>query len=244
VHQHLVAIHEAFDEAERLQLVPRNRVSRMKKFSVTGYTEQHVLEEDEVREVLEAARGTRLDMLLRFTLVTGLRIGEVFGRTWSDVDFDGRILLVEGNARFRTGSGVVMDTLKTKNARRLIELSPETVTLLTRQRTVNAEARLAAGPVWLEHDLLFYTTVGTPQHPRESSPAIVGSSGVDVPRTVGFHTFRHTAAALWIKSASDIYAVSRRLGHADAAFTMNVYGHLLKGMQVTAAGAMDHLIAG
>lgn len=247
VNQHLVVLHEAFSEAERLQLVARNPVSRMKKLSLGGQTEQRVLDEDEVRGVLEAARGTPVDVVLRLILATGLRIGEVFALRWSDADFDTGALLVQRNARFRTGSGVVMDTLKTKNARRLIELSPKTMILLARQRVANAEVRLAAGKAWLGQDLVFCSSLGTPHiHANQARVLrrVLGSSGVDVPETVGFHTFRHTAATHWIKAGADIYAVSRRLGHADAAFTMNVYGHLLKGMQATAAGAMDHLIAG
>jgi len=188
-----------------------------------------------------------VDVVLRLILATGLRIGEVFALRWSDADFDTGALLVQRNARFRTGSGVVMDTLKTKNARRLIELSPKTMILLARQRVANAEVRLAAGKAWLGQDLVFCSSLGTPHiHANQARVLrrVLGSSGVDVPETVGFHTFRHTAATHWIKAGADIYAVSRRLGHADAAFTMNVYGHLLKGMQATAAGAMDHLIAG
>ncbi|MBT5775203.1 MAG: tyrosine-type recombinase/integrase [Dehalococcoidia bacterium] len=57
-----------------------------------------------------------------------------------------------------------------------------------------------------------------------------------------FHTLRHTAATHWIRVGVEIYVVSRRLGHASAAFTMNTYEHLLPGMQLAAAVAMGHLI--
>ena len=60
--------------------------------------------------------------------------------------------------------------------------------------------------------------------------------------SVKWHTLRHTATTHWIMAGADIYSVSRRLGHASAAFTLNVYGHLMKGMQRQAAEAVDHLI--
>ena len=56
-------------------------------------------------------------------------------------------------------------------------------------------------------------------------------------------TLRHTVASQWIKQGADVFTVSRRLGHASAAFTMDVYAHLLKGQQTVAAEAMDALIA-
>ncbi len=60
---------------------------------------------------------------------------------------------------------------------------------------------------------------------------------------VHWHTLRHTAATQWIAHDVDIFSVSRRLGHASAAFTMDVYGHLLKGQQRHASEALDHLLA-
>jgi integrase len=247
VHQQLVVLSEALGEAERLQLMSRNPVSRVKSPSKGGHTERRILTEDEIRDVLEAANETSLDVLLRFALVTGLRIGEMLGLKWSDIDADAGTLLVQRNARQQPGQGVVMDQLKTKNARRLLELSPETIALLSGHRTADRLRNLAAGSVWKDLDLVFCTTVGT----AHSQPNLLRvlrkvrrQSGISAPDQVTFHTFRHTAATHWIKAGSEIYAVSRRLGHADAAFTMNVYGHLLKGMQATAAGAFDHLIAG
>jgi integrase len=59
---------------------------------------------------------------------------------------------------------------------------------------------------------------------------------------VTWHSLRHSAASLWIRAGVDLLTVSRRLGHASAAFTMDSYGHLVAGQQAAAAAAMDHLI--
>jgi integrase len=56
-------------------------------------------------------------------------------------------------------------------------------------------------------------------------------SGIDGPDSADFHTLRHTAATQWINAGIDIFTISRRLGHASAAFTMDVYGHLPGGQQ-------------
>jgi integrase len=247
VHQHLVVLSEALGEAERLQLMSRNPVTQVKSPTKGGHTERRILTEDEIRDVLGAAKETSVDVLLRVALATGLRIGEMLGLQWSDIDNDAGTLLVQRNARQQPGVGVVMDQLKTKNARRLVELSPETVDLLSSHRTANRLRKLAAGSAWQDSDLVFCTVVGT-AHNQPNLLRVLRrvrrKSGISAPEEVTFHTFRHTAATHWIKAGADIYAVSRRLGHSDAAFTMNVYGHMLKGMQATAAGAFDHLIAG
>lgn len=94
--------------------------------------------------------------------------------------------------------------------------------------------------------LVFPSSVGTPWIARNfyrDFRKVLVSSGVSDPASINFHTLRHTAASQWIRRGVDIFSVSRRLGHASAAFTMDVYGHMLNGQQSEAARALDHLIA-
>jgi site-specific recombinase XerD len=60
---------------------------------------------------------------------------------------------------------------------------------------------------------------------------------------VSWHTLRRTAGSQWLPHGADIFSVFRRLGHASAAFTMDAYGHLLRGEQRQAAEAIDYLLA-
>ncbi len=73
---------------------------------------------------------------------------------------------------------------------------------------------------------------------------VVNQSSLNDPGTVTWHTLRHTAASQWLLRDVDVFTVSRRLGHASAALTMDVYGHLLRGQRLQAADALDQLIAG
>ena len=101
------------------------------------------------------------------------------------------------------------------------------------------------GAAWQDHDLVFPDGSGRYQY-RQAFYAgfrrLLHASGIDDPGTVNFHSLRHTAASQWIKAGVDLLTVSRRLGHGSAAFTMDVYGHLLSGQQSAAAAALDHLI--
>jgi len=100
--------------------------------------------------------------------------------------------------------------------------------------------------VWCDRDLVFPGPDGRPQWQNvllRGYRAILMASGIERPEEVNWHTLRHTAASLWIKAGVDVFTVSRRLGHASAAFTMDTYTHLLKGQQRQAAEALDHLLA-
>ena len=64
-----------------------------------------------------------------------------------------------------------------------------------------------------------------------------------VPR-IRLHDLRHTHATLSLKAGIPVKVISERLGHADVAFTMNVYAHAIPGMQADAAQRIAALIDG
>ena len=152
--------------------------------------------------------------------------------TWANVEMEGSIINVSGT--------------KTANSRRRVEFSAGMVKLLKNHRQEQRERRLKLGTGWTEMGLVFPCSRGTLWNRRifyRDYKALVGRSGIVDPGTVTWHTLRHTAASQWIRHSADIFTVSRRLGHASAAFTMDVYAHLLKGQQRVAAEALDHLLA-
>ena len=178
--------------------------------------EQRALDEDEITALLRAAAGTPYEVPIRVALATGIRQAELLGLEWRDVDMVSRIILIRG----------------TKSARsyRVIEISDGTVALLRSHREAQearAGWRLEAGR---NEDLLFPSPDGGPwaRGPfyREYR-RVVESSGIRSPQTVKWHTLRHTAASQWLRRGADIFTVSRRLGHASASFTMDVYAHML-----------------
>lgn len=102
------------------------------------------------------------------------------------------------------------------------------------------------GPVWREHGLVFPSSIGTPWLARllyRGYRDVLDRSGIADLDTVNWYTLRHTAATQWLRHGVDVFSVSRRLGHASASFTMDVYAHLLKGQQRQAAEALDYLLA-
>jgi integrase len=59
---------------------------------------------------------------------------------------------------------------------------------------------------------------------------------------IRFHDLRHTAASLMLNHGIPILIVSQRLGHSKPSITLDIYGHLIPGMQEQVADVMDELI--
>ena len=130
---------------------------------------------------------------------------------------------------------------KTKTARRSIDLDDTTLAVLAGWHALQAAEFTAVG---INHGgWVFTDNDGDPAHPHSLAQAfarIVRNAGVPIIR---FHDLRHTHGSLLIKEGVPVKVVSERLGHANIAFTIQTYQHVLPGMQADAARVYQRLAA-
>lgn len=174
---------------------------------------------------LEATRDHPDHMLWRFLLDSGLRIGEALALTWDDLDLETRIVRVERTITVdASGQRVVGKQPKTPNSNRDVDLFPETVEHLRRYLTAQKARRLHLGLLWHDTNIVFDNGGGALLMPDTAlwrfKKAVAGIPGV---RPLTLHGLRHTMAVTWIRAGIDPARVSKRLGHADVAFTLNIY---------------------
>ena len=134
--------------------------------------------------------------------------------------------------------GLVLDEPKTARSRRLIEIGPDTIAVLKRQKKLQAEWRLKAGPVWQDTGLVCTKEDGGPIKPDTYScmfsrlAARLGLKGSP-------HVLRHTHATLMLKAGVPLKVAQERLGHASIVMTGDIYSHVLPGMQRQAARLVE-----
>ena len=202
------------------------------------------LDEVQIADFLKAIHGDRFEELFLVTLFTGLRQGEILGLTWDCVDFDNGTLLVNKQMQLHQEQGIkAYQLVPTKNSKsRTITAAPSVMSLLRRRRAIQAQQHLEAGPLWQDSDLVFTDELGrhlTKSSVYRSFKKIVAAIGRPDAR---FHDLRHSYAVAAIRSGDDIKTVQGNLGHATAAFTLDVYGHVTDQMKQARAARMEAFI--
>jgi integrase len=167
--------------------------------------------------------------------------GELLGLRWVDIDFERDELSVV-RTREQTSDGLNFKEPKTDNARRRITLPPMSIEALRNHRVRQAEQRLFLGPAFEDHGLVLAREDGAPWSPNKLSAAfgkLVRSQNIPQAR---FHDLRHSHATQLLKQGIHPKIVSERLGHSSIAITLDLYSHVLPGMQRDAALGFDRAL--
>jgi integrase len=186
--------------------------------------DNNVLTPAEINALLKSC-DDRYRPLLMTAVLTGLRQGELFGLEWGDVDWNAKQIHVR-----RSYTGGHFYEPKTKYSRRKVDFPDALVLELKKWKL-----RCPKG----EHDLVFPTNEGTPEHPsnmlrRGFFPAL-RRAGL---RKIRFHDLRHTYASLLIANKEEPKRIQSLLGHSSIKITFDVYGHLMPN---AADGVADRL---
>jgi integrase len=186
--------------------------------------EQRILDRDEIGKLL-AKSPDRYRPLLATAVFTGLRLMEVLGLRWEDIDLDEGFVRVHWQLSRRRGEGIVRP--KTKQAIRNVVLMPALGKMLREHRL--------ASPYSEDLDYVFTTGTGEPfgwsNVTRRGLHKAVKNARLKDPRP-RFHDLRHTYASLLIAQGANVEFVRSQLGHKDATVTLRVYAHLF--------GAQEH----
>ena len=239
LHHHRV-LKEALRHAVGWQLLERNPADAVSAPRAER-KEMQSLSVDGVERLLNACEDGDQRRLISTAVFTGLRLGELLGLRWDDLDLEARTAMIRRTAQYLGREGVKLRTPKTSRSRRTISLSPSTVALLREHKVAQNERRLRLGPAYEDHGAVFAAPGGQLLAPYRASyefRKVVRALGLTGLR---FHDLRHTSATLALQAGVPAKLVSDRLGHATVAFTLDTYAHVLPDQQRQAADLMDSL---
>lgn len=228
-------LHEIMDAAVRARLISQNP-TKGTTIPKCNYPPMKVLNEEQLDRFLDAIQAEPMWYDFFYTeITTGLRLGEICGLQWKDLDEKSGKLRVRRSIRVAPGGELEIGETKTEKGTRSILLPPSTLHLLK-------ERRKAAMTEWIFPSLL------TPEKPTSPGAAyhrlklILREAGLP---DIRFHDLRHTFATHALTSGVDPKTLSGILGHTNASFTLDTYTHVTTDMQKNASaivgGFMEEL---
>lgn len=236
VHHMHVVFKSALEQAVDWEMLLRNPAAKVEppkvaKKLITTY------DMPEVGKLIGLLHEQRIYVPSFLSAMTGMRRGEVAAVRWKWVDLDaGRLTVVESVEQ--TNNAVAIKTPKNNRAR-VIALGPTIVAVLRSHRAAQAEELLKLGVRQSSDTLVCAHPDGSLMHPRWISKKwakAIKESGL--PRR-GFHHLRHAHATQLLASGVHVKVASERLGHSTTGITMDLYQHVMPGMQEDAAAQID-----
>ncbi|WP_315167662.1 site-specific integrase [Metaclostridioides mangenotii] len=242
-------IKPCLSEAERHGLIQKNYCKLVKLPKNNKKKEINVLTQNEQRKFLDAIKGHKLEMLYLMALSTGLRIGELLGLKWTDINLINKSLTVKRTIQRvsevtrdgRKSSKLIEQEPKTKNSYRTIHI-PENI--LIKLKDYNKEQNLQKikiRDVFQNNDYVFCNEIGLPiddKKPGRNLKSILNKINIE---PIKFHALRHTYATRLFEAGVSPKTVQVLMGHSDISITMDIYTHVMEDVKIDAVEQLNDI---
>ena len=176
---------------------------------------------------------------LNIGFYTGMRVGEVCGLTWDDVDFSNGTITVEKQMVKNDGAWVY-GTPKTSSSNRTIFIGQTLLAILKKHKKQQLENRMKYGKLYIDSN-----AVCTKEDGELVTPSVVKWNTKRISNALSlsfnFHSLRHTHATLLLENGAKMKEISERLGHSRISITMDTYSHVTDKMRNETVDIMENL---
>ena len=229
-------------------LIVRNVANRV-KLPKTTKPQINVLTQEQQNAFVEQAKVTYMGVVYIFDLCTGMRLGELLGLKWQDIDFEQNQLHIKRIIRKVKDPDnpeehwhLEFGTPKTPTSERIIPLNETAIKVLADVWEQQEKNKEKANTAYEDNDLVFCTQLGRPLDPnniRRTCYSICAKIGVS---NIHPHCLRHTFATRGAENNVDVRVMQKFLGHATIKETADTYTHVLNDLKQSEILKLDKAV--
>ena len=244
IHYHAV-IHQALKYAMKTDLVPQNVAMKVDRPKKNDY-QPVFLDADELKQLFDVIKGTRLELPVLVAAFYGLRRGEVCGLKWDAIDFERGTLTIKHTVTSVQVDGktkmYAQDSAKTKSSMRTLPLVCSFAEYFKEVKAAQEVNKKVCGNCYnYEYDgYVFVDELGNlmkPDYLTSQFPKFIQNHGC---KRMRFHDLRHSCASLLLANGVPLKHIQEWLGHSDFSTTANIYAHLDYSSKISSAQAMEN----
>ena len=206
----------------------------------------NVLSKQEQQKFIEYINGHKLETFFLLALGTGLRLGELLGLKWSDIDFNTGTLSVNRSlSRVKNQSTGVYEVIeqipKTKNSIRTVPIPKSILFKLREYKIYQNKQKLLLGENYINNNYIFTDDIGNPidnKRPGRNLKSILKKLDIE---PIKFHALRHTYATRLFENNVPPKTVQALMGHSDISVTMDIYTHVMDDTKIKAVEKIDDI---
>lgn len=228
-----------FDQAIRNQIIIHNPMDAviMPKFKKQLQDEKRVMTLEEQKIFLEYAKNSEYYPFYQVALQTGMRINEICGLQWTDIDFKRKEIHVSGTLIYVRGKMRFKDTPKSQTSDRKIPMLPGVERILKEGRKEQKLNRIRLGKDYKEEQGLKNIVFTYPEGGALWDTAIrndiqkivkrINDAGIEF-EAITPHTLRHTFATRCAEQGMPLQVLKTILGHSSLSMTADLYSHVME----------------
>jgi len=230
----------AMDKAVLVGIIPRSPCAGI--MLPKGQKKKAVVyNQTEIRQLIDAAKDTEMELVIDLELCLGLRRGELLGLQWCDVDWKKNQIHVIRTRVVVNGKSVVKDP-KTATSVRTIDAPEQLMRKLKQHRLRCMENQMAYGRNYTRSEFVIVHPDGRPIYPEYLSQMLTKlQKKANLPQC-RFHDLRHLCASIMLLQGINVKVAQERLGHKDITTTLNIYSHVLPSSAKEAAEKIGELV--
>lgn len=225
VYKHHILLHTALKTAFKQGFLPENPVDRVEAPRLAP-PRQSYYNTNQLRALLQAVRGHRLELVVRLAGCLGLRRSEICGLKWENVDLEGGVIYIR-DVLTTAGGTIVAKQPKTPHSIRKLGMSglKDLQALLRRERLRQLQCAMKMEE-WVDSGYVIVRWNGDHTDPNQVTFDFHNFLEKNHLPLVTIHGLRHTFASLANSAHVPLLDIGKTLGHKDCVITGRVYTHI------------------
>ena len=240
------------DSAEKNGYIEKNYCKLVELPTEKKVKKIEVFTVDQQKEFEKIIKGHKFEVLFLMAIYTGLRIGELLGLKWSDIDFETHTLTVNRNIQrryiFDQDGNKKLETFeqepKTENSFRTVLIVNKVFDKLLEYEKQQEQNKKELKDLYQDNNLIFCNNLGgyiSPNHPPKLFKTIQNKMNIPKDKQIKFHGLRKTFATRLFENNIPPKSVQVLMGHSDIEITLNIYTEVMEDKKIDAINVLENI---